>query len=134
MSKIPFWRFSDDVCAHDLDPAVDMLVERHPDLLMRKTKSGITFAEYMKYQCSTREAIQGTVNLLLKVHKAGCLIGVGTNQGYNTYKRLIDDHVVPAEDVYTVIYTCDHPNNRRPNPRTYQFPFAKKPSGKYFKG
>lgn len=129
-----FWKkFGKRVCDLDLDPAVDELVEKHP-ILQQETKSKVPFAEHMKHQCSYGIPRNGTIDLLLKAHTAGHPIAIGTNQGYNTYKRLIDAKTVPHEDYYTVIYTCDHPNNKRLNPRPGQFPYAKKPSGKYFKG
>lgn len=132
---IVFWKEfgGKRVCDLDLDPAVDELVEKHP-ILQQKTKSGVSFADHMKQQCSYGTPRKDTIALLLKAHSAGYPIAVGTNQGYNTYKRLIDDKTVPDEGHYTAIYTCDHPNNKRLHPRPGQFPYAKKPSGKYFKG
>ncbi len=125
--------FDKEVCAFDLDPAVDKLVEKNP-ILQKNTKSRISFAERLKHDCSYGDARQGSIDLLLKVHRQGYPIAIGTNQGYNTYKRLMDAQTVPNEDHYVVIYTCDHPNNARQNPRPGQFLYAKKPSGKYFKG
>lgn len=125
--------FNKEVCNFDLDPAVDNLVEKHP-ILQQKTKSNISFAEQMKQGCSCGIARQDSIELLLRAYNAEYPIAIGTNQGYNTYKRLMDAKTVPDESHYVVIYTCDHPNNKRPNPRHDQFPYAKKPSGKYFKG
>jgi FMN phosphatase YigB (HAD superfamily) len=125
--------FNKDVCNFDLDPAVDKLVEKYP-ILQQRTKSNTSFAEHLKRGCSCGIARQDSVNLLLRAHGNGYPIAIGTNQGYNTYKRLMDAKTVPGQDYYVVIYTCDHPNNKRPNPKPDQFPYAKKPSGKYFKG
>ena len=125
--------FNKEISRLDLDPAVDNLVAKHP-VLQEATKSTISFAESMKHYCSNGIPRQESIDFLLRLHKAEYPIAIGTNQGYNTYKRLMNAQTVPDENHYVFIYTCDHDNNKRKNPKEGQFPYAKKPSGKYFKG
>ena len=73
-----FWKdFGKDTCDFDLDPAVDMLVEKHP-ILQMPTKSNVSFADHLKHQSSQGTPRHDTVALLLKAQKAGYPIAIGT--------------------------------------------------------
>jgi FMN phosphatase YigB (HAD superfamily) len=111
----------------DLDPVIDALVAKH-SVLRQKTNSNVSFAEQIKEYASRGIPRKGPIHLLQKLHDEGYPIAIATNQGYKTFKRLMDAKTVPSSDHYILIYTCDYGN---PNP-TLESKFIKKPSKEYF--
>lgn len=111
----------------DLDPVIDAFVAKH-SILQQKTKSNISFAEQIKEYASRGAPRQGPINLLKKLHDEGYPNIIATNQGYKTFKRLIDNKTVPPSNYYTLIYTCDY-GDIHP---TLQSRFIKKPDKEYF--
>lgn len=118
-----FWRSLKKL---DGDVQIDEIAKKFP-VLATTLPSGKTITEELKEVYSTGRPIQPTQEIMHELARNHVALGVATNQGTNTFTRLMRSRAVPSQETYQIIFTADNPDNTPQGTILY-----KKPDPEYF--